>query len=94
MAEFFVGMKPTAANEFKRGGFLEVQPKQSHCRVGLNQRPRLTTNSQITAEFLAQSPSMVLAQPQQHFLGRMRTLPLTCSVLVRLGQGGIGVNGA
>jgi|GEM_PF-4637841 len=31
-----VGMKPTAANQLKRGGFLEVRPKQSHCRVGSN----------------------------------------------------------
>jgi hypothetical protein len=31
-----VGMKPTAANQLKRGGFLKVRPKQSHCRVGLN----------------------------------------------------------
>jgi hypothetical protein len=29
-------MKPTAANQLKRGGFLKVRPKQSHCRVGLN----------------------------------------------------------
>jgi hypothetical protein len=38
MAEFVVGMKPTAAHKFKRGAFLEVQLKQSHCRVGLNFR--------------------------------------------------------
>ena len=29
-------MKPTAANQLKRGGFLEVRPKQSRRRVGLN----------------------------------------------------------
>jgi len=34
MAEFGVGMKPTVANQFKRGSFLEVLPKQSHCRMG------------------------------------------------------------
>ncbi|MGV3467599.1 MAG: hypothetical protein ACO1OH_00725, partial [Limnobacter sp.] len=29
-------MKPTAANQLKRGGFLEVRPKQSRRRVGSN----------------------------------------------------------
>jgi len=40
-----VGMKPTTANQFKRGGFLEVRPKQSHCRVGLNRRSRISTSA-------------------------------------------------
>jgi hypothetical protein len=49
MAEFVVGMKPTAANEFKRGGFLEVQSKQSRCRVGLNRRQRVFATPQLAA---------------------------------------------
>ncbi|WP_341237413.1 hypothetical protein, partial [uncultured Limnobacter sp.] len=31
------------------GGFLEVRPKQSHCRVGLNRRQRLFNTAQLTA---------------------------------------------
>ncbi|WP_348680875.1 hypothetical protein, partial [uncultured Limnobacter sp.] len=53
-----VGMKPTTANQFKRGGFLEVRPKQSHCRVGLNRRLRIFTSAQLTAGFKAQSAAV------------------------------------
>ncbi|WP_306481507.1 hypothetical protein, partial [Limnobacter sp.] len=56
-------MKPTAANPLKRGGFLEVRPKQSHCPVGLNRRSRISTSVQLTAGFKAQS-AVVFRSPR------------------------------
>ena len=63
-----VGVKPTAANQLKRGGFLEVRPKQSHCRVGSNLQSapiskfssqisgqRFSSTTQLTAAFKALS---------------------------------------
>jgi hypothetical protein len=46
-----VGSKPNAATKLKRGGFLEVQNRQTHCRVGFKaesaavfRSPRLQEN--------------------------------------------------
>jgi len=68
MAEFVVGMKPTAANQFKRGGFLKVQPKQSHCRVGLNRLRRIFDTPQFAAGLKAQSASAHLYNSADHRL--------------------------
>jgi hypothetical protein len=51
-------MKPSAANPLKRAGFLEVRPKQSHFRVGLNRHWRISLSTQRTADFIAQSAAV------------------------------------
>ncbi len=64
-----VGLKPNASNEFKRGGFLEVQPEQSHCRVGLNRRRRIFSNPQLKAGFGARPTFAYLQLPRKSLLG-------------------------
>jgi hypothetical protein len=60
MAELVVGLKPNAANGFKRGGFLEVRNRQAHCRVGVT-RASIPTGL-VHAQSAAMSQSLRLQE--------------------------------
>jgi hypothetical protein len=46
-----------------------VQPKRSHCRVGLSQRPQVFITRQITVGFKAQAAFAYLQPPSKSPLG-------------------------
>ena len=67
----------------------EHQKGSSGFQCGIGQPRRVGSNTGSP-----QPPRMVLAEPHQQFLWRMRALPFTGCIFVRFCQGGVGVDGA